>query len=75
MGDTEERRQLLWAKWQVHEDGSLTVMATYAEEGGYMQDTTSFASLAEATAVLGQSFRDVVTRAREVGSPSGRWRP
>jgi hypothetical protein len=75
MGDTEERRQLLWAKWLVHENGSLTVMATYAEEGSYMQETKSFASLAEATAILGQSFQDVVTRAREVRSLSGRWRP
>jgi len=75
MGDTEKRRQLLWAKWLVHEDGSLTVIATFAEEGGYVQDTTRFASLAEATATLGQSFQDVVTRAQQAGSHSGRWRP
>jgi hypothetical protein len=73
--DRCEARKPIWAKWRVGDDGTIAVVATYAEGQGYVQRGQSFDSLDQAAAELGESFRDVVVRALEVGSHRGRWRP
>jgi hypothetical protein len=68
-------RGIIWAKWRVNPDGRVEVTATYAAESGYLQERSEYASLDEAASELGASFREVVGRAMESGSLSGRWRP
>lgn len=75
MDDERTTRRPLWASWQVHEDGSLHVTATYARGGGYTQEAMEFNSLKAAAAALGPGFSDIVERATAQGSFRGRWRP
>lgn len=65
----------IWAKWRVGDDGDVSVVVTYAKDGRYEQRANSFASLEQAAASLGDSFRDVVRQALAAGSRRGRWRP
>lgn len=65
----------IWASWRVGDDGGISVVATYAEGGGYVQREESYESLERAAASLGDSFREAVTRAVAAGSRRGRWRP
>ncbi|UCC84945.1 MAG: hypothetical protein JSW46_08545 [Gemmatimonadota bacterium] len=73
MLQTEEKP--IWARWELREDGSLNVVATYSEGGGYLSRELSFDRLEDAVETLGPSFADVVTRVREAGGKAGRWRP
>jgi hypothetical protein len=75
LADRGDPRRPIWAKWRVDDDGTVSVVATYAEGKGYAQRERSFNSLDEAAAELGDSLRDVVERALEANSQSGRWRP
>jgi len=71
-GDT---RRPIWAKWWVNDDGTVTVVSTYAEAEGYGQEERSFDSPHSAAAELGDSLRDVIERSLVAGSRRGRWRP
>ncbi|UCC74719.1 MAG: hypothetical protein JSV86_09265 [Gemmatimonadota bacterium] len=75
MVETGRTGKPIWAGWRVRDDGSVEVAATYDQGGGSVQREFSFANLAEAVEVFGPGFGDVVTRATEAGSNSGRWRP
>jgi hypothetical protein len=70
-----EARRPIWAKWRVGDDDDVHVVATYAEGEGFVQKEQAFESLERATASLGASFGEVVTRALAAGSRVGRWRP
>lgn len=74
MNESREARPI-WAKWRLLDDGRVHVVATYGEEGGFVQREIAFESIAQAAQALGPSFEDVVTRARAAGSTAGRWRP
>lgn len=65
----------IWAKWRLHDDGRVHVVATYGEEAGFVQREIHFESIAQAAEALGPSFEDVVMRAHAAGSTAGRWRP
>jgi len=73
--DGGDARTPIWAKWRVNDDGTVTVVATYAEAEGYGQEERSFDSLDSAAAELGDSLRVVIERSLEAGSRRGRWRP
>jgi hypothetical protein len=73
--DRGDERKPIWAKWRLDDDGTVSIVATYAEGSGYVQRKRSFDSLDQAAAELGDSFRDVVELALEAGSQRGRWRP
>ncbi len=75
MTDGGDERRPIWAKWRVNDDGTVTVVATYAEAEGYGQEEQSFDSLDRAAAELGDSLRDVIDRSLEAGNRRGRWRP
>lgn len=65
----------IWASWTILSDGRINVVATYGEGDGFIRRERVFESLDQAAQALGPSFRDVVTRAQEAGSTTGRWRP
>ncbi len=67
--------KIIWAKWRLHEDGRVEVVATLGEPGSYFQRGTFYGSLDDAVEVLGSGFRDVVDRSVEAGSKAGHWRP
>lgn len=70
-----ERDRILWARWRVRTEGRIEVVATVSTDAGYREERAEYASLAEATAELGASFQDVVSRSLEAGADRGRWRP
>jgi hypothetical protein len=72
---TDRDQKPIWVKWTVHDDGRVEVVATYGHGGAFVQREAHYDSLDQAVGALGSGFRDVVTRAIEVGSYSGRWRP
>jgi hypothetical protein len=69
------RGRPIWAKWRVNEDGSIHVIATYSSDSGYLQHEYEFATLGDAAAEFGPSFRDVVNSVSAAGREAGRWRP
>lgn len=75
MSNTGKTGKIIWARWTLHDDGSLEVVATYGEAGGYVLRTIGFDSLDVAADVLGDSFREVVSRVVAEGLKAGRWRP
>lgn len=75
MPHTQGQEKPIWASWKVADDGRIEVTATYSERGAYVRREMHYGSLDEAAEALGPSFRDVVVRAMDAGSRTGRWRP
>lgn len=75
MREDDRRERTVWAAWRVARDGSLEVSATVEAEEGHRRERWEYASLEDAAADLGGSFRDVVERALGEGHRRGRWRP
>jgi hypothetical protein len=75
MVDASRKEKPIWAKWSLEEGGEVEVIATYREEGGFVQVGSSYPSIADAEKALGTSFSDVVRAVMAAGGRSGRWRP
>jgi hypothetical protein len=75
MEDEIEREKIIWGRWRLEDDGRLEVAVTYEIQGGYETRQLSFDSLDAATEVLGDSFREVVSKVSGEGYSTGRWRP
>jgi hypothetical protein len=65
----------IWAKWQLNQDGSISVEATYSEASGFVCRKIRFDTLDDAAQRFSAGFRDVVSRCMQEDSRSGRWRP
>jgi hypothetical protein len=72
---SDEGSGIVWAKWSLRDGGRIDVIATYAKSAGYTERELNFESLNDAARVLGESFREVVSRVTAAGYTGGRWRP
>ncbi len=73
--DARGEAKPIWASWKLLDDGRVNVVATYGEAGSFVRRETVFESLDQAAKALGPGFKDVVERAGQAGSTTGRWRP
>ncbi len=75
MGESSKPDRIIWASWQVFEDGRVRIVATHKADGAYQRWEGVYASLSDAAHDLGAGFEAVVKRALDAGTSSGRWLP